>query len=89
MTTLAIIFDRIFFILAGNEDNHKVWTEFEIRPSALEFLKKSLDLKWEKCCENSSAFIFNWIVFILSGNKDNHKSLDVFEFGQMRQLTTE
>ena len=23
------LIDRIFFILSGNEDNHKVWTEFE------------------------------------------------------------
>ena len=26
----AYIFDRIFFILAGNEDSHKIWDEFEI-----------------------------------------------------------
>ena len=26
----AIIFDRIFFIFAGNKDNHKVLDEFEI-----------------------------------------------------------
>ena len=26
----ASIFDRIFFIFAGKEDNHKVSTEFEI-----------------------------------------------------------
>ena len=25
----AFIFDRIFFILSGIEDNHKVWKEFE------------------------------------------------------------
>ena len=28
----AFIFDRIFFIFAGNEDNHKVADEFEIPP---------------------------------------------------------
>ena len=27
----AYIFDRIFFILAGNEDSHKISNEFEIR----------------------------------------------------------
>ena len=29
----AFIFDRIFFILTGNEDNHKITDEFEIRPN--------------------------------------------------------
>ena len=28
----AFIFDRIFFILAGNEDIHNILDEFEIRP---------------------------------------------------------
>ena len=28
----AYIFDWIFFIFAGNEDNHQVWTEFEFLP---------------------------------------------------------
>ena len=28
----AFIFDRIFFILAGKEDNYKISDEFEIRP---------------------------------------------------------
>ena len=28
----AFIFDRIFFIFAGNEDNYKVLEEFEICP---------------------------------------------------------
>ena len=33
MGTLApSLFDWIFFILAGNEDNHKVLNEFELRP---------------------------------------------------------
>ena len=29
---MAFIFDRIFFILAGYEDNHKVSTAFQFRP---------------------------------------------------------
>ena len=28
----ALIFDRIFFSLAGKEDNHKILDEFDIRP---------------------------------------------------------
>ena len=27
-----LIFDRIYFILAGNKDNHKISDKFEIRP---------------------------------------------------------
>ena len=47
------------------------------------------DLKWEKCCDHSSAFIFKWIFFILAGtcNKANHKRWDIFEF--LTDSTTE
>ena len=50
MNTLApSFFDRIFFILAGNENIHNISDEFEIRPdrirtaelAALERLEKS------------------------------------------------
>ena len=84
----AYIFDRIFFILAGNEDSHKISDNFEIRvdstmdcrvscPCAFE--KIPIDLQWERCCEHSSAFISDQILnFILAGNKDNHKISDEF-----------
>ena len=82
------MFDRIFFIYAGNEDNHKVSDKFEIWPDptidcvvscprATE--KIPIDLQWEKCCDHSSAFTFDWNFFILAGNKDMHKSLDESE----------
>ena len=29
---LSVVFDPILFILAGNEDMHKIWGEFEFRP---------------------------------------------------------
>ena len=58
----------------------------QIRPctaelAALDGLKIiSINYKWEKCCDYSSAFIFDWNRFILAGNKDMHKSLNEFEF---------
>ena len=33
VNTNAFIFDQIFFIIAGNSDNHKSMDEFEIRPN--------------------------------------------------------
>ena len=87
----AYIFDRIFFILAGNEDSHKISDEFEIRvDSTLDcgvscpwaFEKIPIDLQWERCCEHSSANISDQIFFILAGNKDNHKISDEFEIQQ-------
>ena len=43
MSTLssAFIFDRIFFILAGNEDNYNISDEFEVRPD----LNKDCEVK--------------------------------------------
>ena len=51
----AFIFDRIFFILVGNEDNHNIPDKFEIWPdltkdrgaAALERLKISIDFPGE------------------------------------------
>ena len=48
--------------------------------ATLERLAKKKILKWEKCCEHSSAFIFEWIFIILTVNKDNYKSLKELEF---------
>ena len=85
----TIIFYWIFFIYAGNKDNHKVSDEFEIPPvptmdcgvscpRASE--KIPIDLQWEKDCDHSSAFIFDCNFFILAGNKDMLKRLDEFQF---------
>ena len=85
----AFIVEWIFFILAGNENNHKNLDEFEFWPDltadgrvncpwASE--KTNIVLHWEKCCGHSSAFIFGWIFFILAVTMDNHKILYEFEF---------
>ena len=90
MSTLDISnFDKIFFIFAGNKDNHLILegSKFSktqadsVELAALERLKKiPLYLYLEKYSEHSSAFTFGWILIILTGNKDNYKSLDEFEF---------
>ena len=97
VNTLApSVFDRIFFIFAGNEDNHKVSDKFKIQedptmdrgvscPRASE--KIPIDLQWEKCCDHSSAFVFDWNFFILAGSNDMHESLDEFQF--QPDLTTD
>ena len=80
----AFIFDLIVFIFAGNMDSFKILDGFEIRqngPGSVGMSGKiPLGLKWEKCCDHSSAFIFGWILIMFTGNKENHKSLDEFEF---------
>ena len=39
-----------------------------------------MDLLWEKCCDNSSAFNFERIFFIFADNKDNYKSINSLNF---------
>ena len=66
----AFIFDRIFFILAGNENLYNISDEFEIRPDRLQ---------WKKRCHHIFSNVFNRIHFIRAGNDDIHKSLIEFE----------
>ena len=47
--------------------------------AALERLKKSLDLKWEKRCCHFFSAVADRIYFILAGNDDTHESLNEFE----------
>ena len=62
------MFEWIFFILAGNEDNHKSWDEFEFRPDPITDYRVS-------------TFMFYAILHVILGsNKDKHKSLDEFVF---------
>ena len=82
----VFIFDWLFFSLAGNKDNHILSKEFEIQrdPTTnckvirpLAFAKtSSIDLKWEKCFDHSSAFTFNWIFFVLASKEHIYKSFD-------------
>ena len=79
----TIIFDWIFFILQATRTpiNSLIGSKFgQIGPltvelAALERLENLNRLKWEKCCDYSSAFNFEWIFFIFADMKDNCKSL--------------
>ena len=83
-----IVFDQIFYKLAGNEDRHKISDEFEFRPywtasyglRCLERLKISHILRMGKWCLQASSFIFDSILIKLAGNQDRHKIWDGFEF---------
>ena len=70
----SIAFDPILFILAGNEDMHKILDEFELRPDRM-------GLIMGKCCLHASSFIFYQIIIKVAGNQDRHKSSVEFDFG--------
>ena len=80
-------FDRILFILAGNNDIHKALMSSKlgwIRPmtselAAFERLKKFYRLIIGKRRYHIFSAIFHRILFILAGNDDILKSLDEFE----------
>ena len=84
----SVVFDPILFILAGNEDMHKVSEEFDSRPdwttdygvSCLERLKISHRLIMGKRCLQARSFIFDRIFVKIAGNQDSHKISDEFEF---------
>ena len=86
-----LFFDPILFILAGNEDMHKISDEFEFRPdrttdygvSCPWGLKNSHRLIMGKWCLHASSFIFDWIIIQVAGNQDRHKISDEFDFGPL------
>ena len=70
-------FDRILFILAGNEDIHKSLNFGQIPPlttelAALEHLKNQ--------CHHVISIDIDPIFFKLAGNKDMHNIMNEFEF---------
>ena len=65
------VFDPILFILAGNENMHKI----------AERLKIPYRLIMGKCCPHASSFIFDRIISKVADNQDRHKSSDEFDFG--------
>ena len=84
----SVVFDPILFILAGNEDMHKISDEFDFRPdrttdyelAALERLNISNRLIMGKWCLQASSFIFYRIFIKLAGIQDSYKISDEFEF---------
>ena len=87
----TFVFNKILFLLAGNEDMHKISDKFEFRPdqttdygvSCLEPLKKSHRVIMETWCLHSSSFIFDRIIIKVASNQDRHNSLDEFDFGPL------
>ena len=83
------IFSPILFILADNEDMHKISDEFEFRPdrttdygvSCPWVSKKFPRLIMGKWCLHASLFIFYRIIIKVAGNQDNDKSSVEFDFG--------
>ena len=62
VSTFSVAFDLILFVLAGNEDMHKIcpWVS-----------KKFPRLKMGKCCLHASSLIFDWIIIKVTG-KSTH-----------------
>ena len=77
------IFDRILFILAGNDDIRENLDEYEIRPDSnrlRSFLPLSVGKNLHRLIMGTfSRLFFDRILFILAGNDDIHKSWDEFE----------
>ena len=82
MSAPFLVFYLILFILAGNEDMHKISDEFEFRPDRTTDYGVSCPImgKW---CLNASSFIFDRIIIKVAGNQDRHKSSDEFDFGPL------
>ena len=73
----SAVFDRIRFILAGNEDIHMSLNFRQIQPlttelAALECLKNR--------CHHVISVDIDPIFFKLAGNKDMHNIMNEFEF---------
>ena len=87
----SVVFDPILFILAGNEDMHKISDEFKFRSDRTTDYRVSYPwtskifpiLIMGKCCLHAtcSSFIFYRITIKVAGNQDRHKSSDEFDFG--------
>ena len=78
----STVFDRIIFILAGNNDIHKSLDEV-LPDSITELAALEHPRKIPKIYNGENDFItFSQIFIILAGNKDMHLNLDGFEFPQ-------
>ena len=91
-------FDLILFILAGNEDMHKISDEFEFWPdrttdygvSSLWASKKnSHRLTMGKCCLHASWFIFDRTIIKVAGTRTGIKARTSLISGRIRLLTLE
>ena len=75
-----VAFDLILFILAGNEDMHKISDEFKFQPDwttdyGISCSWTSNRLITGEWCLHASSLIFDRIIIKAAGNQDRHKSL--------------
>ena len=85
----SVVFYSILFILAGDEDMHKILDEFEFWPDQTADYRVSCPwgLKYFPLTYNGNMvspcwFIHFWSIIIkVAGNQDRHKSSDKFDFG--------
>ena len=85
----AYIFDWIFFIFSGNEDNHQVWTEFEFWPDPTKrcrvtALVKCPKLVFAKYFENEWTE-FNQILYTHDHQQDLYKYCKASFFANVQQ----
>ena len=85
----AYIFDWIFFIFSGIEDNHQVWTEFEFWPDPTKRCKvtaldKCPKLVFAKYFENGWTE-FNQILYTHDHQQDLYKYCKASFFANVQQ----
>ena len=77
----SVVFDPILFILAGNEEMHKISDEFDFQPDwTTNYGVSSHRLIMGKWFLQASSLIFYRIFVKLAGNQDSHKISDGFQF---------
>ena len=90
VSTFSWLLDPILFILAGNEDMHKISYACEFQPdqtsdygvsspwASKKISHRLIVGKWRL---HASLFIFDQIIIKVAGNQDRHKSSIEFDFG--------
>ena len=76
----SAVFDRILFILAGNEDIHKSLYEFEFRTDPTTDYGVSCSWASKNRCHHVISVDVDPILFKLASNKDMHNIMNEFEF---------
>ena len=76
----SAVFDRILFILAGNEDIHKSLYEFEFRTDPTTDYRVSCPWASKKSMSSHISVDIDPIFFKLAGNKNMHNIMNEFEF---------
>ena len=91
----SVVFNPILFILAGNEDMHKISEEYDFRPDwttdygvSCPWASKNVHLMGKRCLQ-ASSFIFDWIFIKLAGNQEAIKSQMSSNSGWIESVTSE